>query len=161
MRSIIIGALLSFGGGIVLTILASTIRDHETYFWVAAGLCFVTAFMVSIKALKLSKIKIINPTEGSSIPRIASVQIHTGLSPNELQVWVYSSGSKKWYPQLNSFLEDGDYLIAENCTFGSVSDSRGTRFKVAVLKGRWSSNSTYPFLPAGATMSPTVSVIRE
>ena len=46
MRPNIICSLLSFGGGIVLLIVASEVRDHEVYFWVAAIACFVAAFAI-------------------------------------------------------------------------------------------------------------------
>ena len=43
MRPNIICSLFTFGGSIVLAILATKIHDYETWFWAGAGTCFVAA----------------------------------------------------------------------------------------------------------------------
>jgi hypothetical protein len=48
MRPNIICSLFTFGGSIVLAILATKIHDYESWFWVAAAICFVAAFVILV-----------------------------------------------------------------------------------------------------------------
>jgi len=96
MRPNIICSLLSFGGGIVLAIFASKIRDHEGYFWAAAGVCFVAALGILVTPLALtwvSRIKLSRSCAGVE-PYLSDVD--SELSTAIRNMATYSAWAK-WY----------------------------------------------------------------
>ncbi len=113
-----------------------------------------------LSKLKLRKIEMLNPIDGSFVSLVSSVQIRTKFPPDQLQIWIYSNGSRKWYPQSTRFQKVGNCLTADGL-FGLSVDPCGTIFWVTVLRGWWTVDHTFDFLPPDVIKSQMILVFRK